>query len=454
MEKPHPHVMMVPLPVQGHVIPLLELAQCLAKHGIRITFVNTDIIHDRIINSLSGEEKDAIDNRIRLVSVSDELKPGERSIPGKLTEMVYKMMPRKIEELIREIDFAEGEDGKISCVVYDQGLGGVCEIAKKLGVGTAAFSPAAAALVVLSFNIPKLIEDGIVDHQGTPLKHQIIQFAPTMPMISPSDFVWNRLQILAVEKQMFNIMTQNNEPTLSADRLICNSTHDLEPGAFALAPQIIPIGPLLASNRLGHSSGHFWPHDPSCLKWLDHHPPGSVIYIAFGSSTIFNKPQFQELALGLENSNRPFLWVVRPENRELLDQVSLTRGRVISWAPQQKVLSHASIACFVSHCGWNSTVESVSNGIPIMCWPYFADQFINQSYICDVWKVGLKFEKDNNGIVTCDEITRKINQLLDEDGMFKERALYFKGLISSGAREGGDSYKNLRSFISWIKGSD
>ncbi|KAL3636567.1 hypothetical protein CASFOL_018866 [Castilleja foliolosa] len=449
MEKPQAHVLMVPLPVPGHVIPLLELAQCLAKHCIRITFVNTDIIHDRIINSFSGEEKDAFDNRIRLVSVSDGLEPEERSIPGKWTEMVYKLMPRKIEDLIRE-------DGKISCVVYDQGLGGVCEIAKKLGIRTAAFSPAAAALVVLSLNIPKLIEDGIVDHQGTPLKDQPIQLAPAMPIMSPSDFVWNRLQILTVQKQIFNIMIQNNEPTQSADKLICNSTHDLEPGAFAFAPQIIPIGPLLASNRLENSLGHICQPDQSCIEWLDQHPPASVIYVAFGTSTMFNKPQLQELALGLENSKRPFLWVVlRPESLDLLGRVSLTRGRVISWAPQQKVLSHASVACFISHCGWNSTVESVSNGVPIMCWPYFADQFINQSYICDVWKLGLKLEKDTNGIVTCGEITKKIDQLLDDEGgLFKERALDFKGLISSSAREGGSSYKNLKSFISWIKRSD
>ncbi|KAK1352353.1 hypothetical protein POM88_053292 [Heracleum sosnowskyi] len=73
---------------------------------------------------------------------------------------------------------------------------------------------------------------------------------------------------------------------------------------------------------------------------------------------------------------------------------------MVSWTPQVKVLRHPSIACFLSHCGWNSTSEGVSNGVPFLCWPYFADQFLNQTYICDVWKVGLRCDKDETGIVS------------------------------------------------------
>ncbi|KAJ0042059.1 hypothetical protein Pint_19026 [Pistacia integerrima] len=103
--------------------------------------------------------------------------------------------------------------------------------------------------------------------------------------------------------------------------------------------------------------------------------------------------------VGLELSNRPFLWVVRPNITidmndafpvGFLDRFA-TRGRIVSWAPQQKVLEHPSIACFMSHCGWNSTMEGVSNGIPFLGWPYFADQFHNENFIWNVWRVGLGF---------------------------------------------------------------
>ncbi|KAH0969509.1 hypothetical protein GBA52_028594 [Prunus armeniaca] len=115
---------------------------------------------------------------------------------------------------------------------------------------------------------------------------------------------------------MFQAMVKSNKTTLAADWLLCNSAYDLEPAAFTLAPEILPIGPLLASNRLGNSAGYFWPQDLTCLNWLDQQPPCSVIYVAFGSITVFDQTQFQELALALELSQRPFLWVVRPDTTE------------------------------------------------------------------------------------------------------------------------------------------
>ncbi|KAL2252397.1 UDP-glycosyltransferase 83A1-like isoform X1 [Sesamum indicum] len=448
-----PHVLMVPFPVQGHVIPMFELAYCLAKHRIRTTIVNTEIVHHRLLNSTS-----ALDDSIRLVSVPDGLESGERQIPGKLMEAVCRVMPVKIEELIREIGGCSAED-KVSCIVYDQSLGRIQQVAERMGIGSVAFLPAAAALLVLGFNIPKLIQDGIIDDQGNPLTDKAVQFAATMPIMSPSDFVWHRLKIASLQKLLFHIMTENNTPTESADWLICNSVLDLEPGAFTMAPQILPIGPLLATNnRPAHSAGgHFWQQEYECLEWLDRQPPCSVIYVAFGSSVMLKKAHVKELALGLELANRPFLWVVRPEAidgaddwEEFLERVA-GRGRIIGWAPQQRVLEHPSTACFISHCGWNSTLESVSSGVPMLCWPYFADQFINQSYVCDIWKVGLRLEEDGaNGIVASEEINRKIDRLLG-DGAFRGRALHLKGKVWSSAREGGHSHENLSKFINWIK---
>ncbi|KAL0461609.1 UNVERIFIED_CONTAM: UDP-glycosyltransferase 83A1 [Sesamum latifolium] len=411
-----PHVLMVPFPVQGHVIPMFELAHCLAKHGIRTTIVNTEIVHHRLLNSSSSSAA-ALDDSIRLVSVPDGLESGERHIPGKLMEAVCRVMPVKIEELIREIGGCSAAADKVSCIVYDQSLGRIQHVAERMGIGSVAFLPAAAALLVLGFNIPKLIQDGIIDDQGNPLTDKAVQFAATMPIMSPSDFVWHRLKIPSLQKLLFHIMTENNTPTQSADWLICNSVLDLEPGAFTMAPQILPIGPLQATNnRLAHSAGgHFLQQEYECLEWLDRQPPCSVIYVAFGSSVM----HIMHRSFFLELTNRPFLWVVRPESTDgaddwegFLERVAVAgRGQIVGWAPQQRVLDHPSTACFISHCGWNSTLESVSSGVPMLCWPYFADQFINQSYVCDIWKVGLRLEEDGNKIVASEEIKRKIDRL-------------------------------------------
>ncbi|RVX04843.1 UDP-glycosyltransferase 83A1 [Vitis vinifera] len=229
-------------------------------------------------------------------------------------------------------------------------MGSALEIAAKMGIHRASFCPMAATKMALLLSIPKLINDGIISNDGTLAKNQMIRVSPTIPAIDPHNFMWIRM-------------------------LICNTAYDLKLATFALAPDIIPIGPLLSSNRLGNSAGNFWPEDPTCLKWLDQQPPCSVIYVAFGSLTIFNKQQFQELALGLELSNRPFLWIVRSYSTDSRNDVypegflerEGTRGKIVGWAPQQKVLSHPSVACFFSHCSWNSTMESVSNGVPFLC---------------------------------------------------------------------------------------
>jgi hypothetical protein len=146
------------------------------------------------------------------------------------------------------------------------------------------------------------------------------------------------------------------------------------------------------------------------MSWLDAQPARSMVYVAFGSFTLFDRCQFQEFALGLELSNRPFLWVVRPDIGHgavhdypvgFLDRVS-GRGKVVAWSLQRQVLAHPAVACFTSHCEWNSTMEGVQNGVPFLAWPYFADQFINEAYICDVWKVGLRAEADETGLITKD----------------------------------------------------
>ncbi|CBI21225.3 unnamed protein product, partial [Vitis vinifera] len=303
-------------------------------------------------------------------------------------------MPGKLEELIEEIN---GSDDEITCVIADGNLGWAMGVAEKMGIKRAAFWPAAAALLALIFSVRKLVDDGILTNEGIPVKNQMIKLSETMPAMNTAHFAWTCIGDLNTQKFLFDLIRRNNKDILPAEWLVCNSIYDLEPAAFNLAPEMLPIGPLLASNRLGKSIGNFWPEDSTCLRWLDNQTACSVIYVAFGSFTVFDETQFQELALGLELTNSPFLWVVRPDITtgkhedypEGFQERVGTRGLMVGWAPQQKVLSHPSIACFLSHCGWNSTMEGVSNGVPFLCWPYFADQFLNQGYICDVWKLCL-----------------------------------------------------------------
>ncbi|GJU37001.1 UDP-glycosyltransferase 83A1 [Tanacetum coccineum] len=350
------HVLVIPYPAQGHVIPLLEVARCLTIKGLKVTFVNTEAAHKLIMSAWS--EKDDPNDLMQMVSIPDGMGPlDDRNDLGKLNETMSRVMPGKLEALIDGINRSEG--AKITCIIADYCMGWVSKVTQKMCIRLATFCSGSAAFMSLIMSVQKLLDDQVIDNNGVPLKDQMTQLSTTMPSMNPAHFVWACVGDSATNKIIFNIVVlESKESAEMAGRIICNSTMELEHGAFALFPNILPI-------------------------------VSSVIYVAFGSFTIFNQTQFEELALGLELTNRSFLWVTRPGGSGSKDHVYPsgymervgTRGKIVSWAPQPEVLNHPSLACFMSHCGWNSTMEGVSNGVPFLCWPYFADQFLNTIYL-------------------------------------------------------------------------
>lgn len=451
-----PHILALPYPAQGHVMPMMELAQKIAKHGLKVTFVNTDFVHNQVVNALSNNYD--FGDGINLVTIPDGLEPWEdRKDLGKLTPAMHRVMPGKLQEMIESINKSDDDD-KITCVIADVSIGWALEIADKLSIMPVFFCPAAAVQLAVFFSLPNLLENGIVEIDGNIPKKQIIHLSPTMPPMNTETFIWACFSDEATRRCMFELFVIGNKYMKLAKWILCNSSYELEAAAFTSFPEMLPIGPLSASNKLGDKPGSFWPEDSACLSWLDQQPDCSVIYVAHGSFTNFDQTQFQELALGLEMTNRPFLWVVRSDMTdktkdaypEGFEERIGSRGKMVSWTPQVKVLRHPSIACFLSHCGWNSTSEGVSNGVPFLCWPYFADQFFNQTYICDVWKIGLRCDKNENGIVSKGDIKNKVEQLLG-DNNFKARALNLKEKVLNSVSQDGCSNQNLSNFIECLK---
>jgi UDP:flavonoid glycosyltransferase YjiC (YdhE family) len=205
-----------------------------------------------------------------------------------------------------------------------------------------------------------------------------------MPPLHTSELPWNNAGAADVQPISFEGFSRTDRLSAAAEMVVCNTFHEAEAGAFELlSPNVLPIGPLSSDSK---PVGQFLPEDTRCLRWLDAQTDGSVVYVAFGSTTVLEPCQFQKLALGLELTGRPFLWVVRPDlttggepSKAWFDEfragvADAGKGMVVSWCPQQQVLAHRAVACFVSHCAWNSTMEGVRNGLPFLCWPYFSDQ--------------------------------------------------------------------------------
>lgn len=209
------------------------------------------------------------------------------------------------------------------------------------------------------------------------------------------------------------------------------------------------------------NSSSLWKEDRACMEWLDGRPPASVVYVSFGSVTVLTKEQLYEFWHGLVASGYHFLWVLRPglvvgdagdlpgEMMAALPGGSKERAFLVEWAPQEEVLAHPAVGCFLTHSGWNSTLESICAGVPMVCWPYFADQQINSRFVSEVWGIGVDM-KD-----TCDRalVDRALREVMAGEGSTKmrEAAAAMAATTREAFAEGGSSHASLEKLIRDIK---
>lgn len=190
-----------------------------------------------------------------------------------------------------------------------------------------------------------------------------------------------------------------------------------------------------------------------CVKWLEDQEPCSVIYVCFGSQTVMSEAELVEFAWGLEASKQPLLWAVRDDlihgesavlPSEFLEKVG-DRSFFLNWAPQIKVLSHPSVGGFLTHSGWNSTLESISAGVPMICWPFFAEQQTNRRFVSEIWKIGMEMSE----VVKREHVEELVRRLMrgDEGKHMRKRVRELRDASIRAVGKGSSSYNNMEKFV-------
>ncbi|MCO5557671.1 hypothetical protein L7F22_011240 [Adiantum nelumboides] len=462
-----PHVLVFPCPAQGHINPLMQLSQYLASsHDFLITFVNTEHNHLRILGSNSSPLPYS---NIIMLGLSDGLPLDDLSRTADLKKLMQSievhMLPL-LEQLILHINRGHSP---ITCIITDAYCHWMHAVAERTGVTSViGHFPSSVAQFLLMYHIPLLLSTGQVNPDGSiPQSVEKLTSIPGLPDITVTNLTWN-IGTAADNDHMFNHLRTNAQHVKKFDAILFNSYDDLEHEAInALLEdgvKVKPIGPLVLldshSQCCNIAQSNLWEVDENCLKWLDERSQSSVIYIAFGSIAIFSIEELHELALGLEASGQAFLWVLRPDLMsgmpatlpEGFRERTKSRSFFTSWAPQPLVLSHPSIGAFVTHCGWNSTMEGISLGVPMLTWPYYGDQRGTCQFIIEEWKVGLPVLKTICNAVDQKEVERAIRCLMGDDGLhikkrlanLKEKAIYAL------KKDVGASYENLQDVVKHI----
>ncbi|MBA0879516.1 hypothetical protein Goshw_019859 [Gossypium schwendimanii] len=459
---PQPHFIVVTYPAQGHINPTLQFAKHLIRIGVRVTYI-TSISASRRMTKVPTAEG------LSFLPFSDGYDDGIK--PGDDTDHYLSEFKRRGKDAISEyITSSENEGKPITCIVYSLCLHWAAEVARKHHIPSALLwiQPATVFdIYYFYFNGYEFAIKAQADETNPKCSIKLPGLPPLFPRDLPSFVVASNIyqSALSLFQEQMDVLAE--EPNA---KILINTFDALEHEALNAIEKFktVGIGPLVPSSFFNSKDALdnslradlFQSDSKDYIQWLDSKPKSAVVYVSFGSMAALKKQQVEEIARALISSRKPFLWVMRnrkDRGEEEKEEDKLTCreeleefGMVVPWCSQVEVLSHPSLGCFVTHCGWNSTLESLVAGVPVVAFPQWTDQGTSAKLIEDVWGTGVRVSTNEEGIVERDEIVRCLDLVMgvDEKGMeVKKNVEKWKGLAREAAVEGGSMDMNLKAFV-------
>ncbi|GJN25030.1 hypothetical protein PR202_gb12812 [Eleusine coracana subsp. coracana] len=361
---------------------------------------------------------------------------------------------------------SEGDNSEVppvTCVVADGLLPWAIDIAEELGIPALAFRTASACSFLAYLSVSKLFELGELPFPAGGDLDEPVRGVPGMEsFLRRRDLPSSCRSIHEtndVVDPVLRLLAEYTAHSRNARALILNTAASLERSALAhITPHmrdVFAIGPLHAMSPSLSSASSLWREDEGCLAWLDGQTDRSVVYVSLGSLAVISHDQFREFLSGLVSAGHPFLWVLRPGMvgasqdaalKEATDAAGKAKAHVVPWAPQRDVLRHRAVGCFLTHCGWNSTLEGVVAGVPMVCWPFFTDQQINSRFVGAVWRTGLDMKDVCDGAV----VGRMVTQAM-KSAEIRASAQGLAQQVKQDVANGGSSAAELKRLVNFIR---
>ncbi|XP_015865655.2 UDP-glucose flavonoid 3-O-glucosyltransferase 7-like [Ziziphus jujuba] len=464
-----------PFMAQGHIIPTIDMAMVFASRGSKATIITTPFhapLFSKTIQktNFSGTHINIL--TFKFPSVENGLPEGCESLHMANSPELQPKFFKAITTLGPQLDQLL-EQHRPDCLVADTFFPWATDIAARYEIprlifhGTCYFS-LCASLCVFRYKPYKSV------------------FSETEPFIIPNlpgeiKFTRNQLPDFVKndeETEFTEVYKAAKEVESRSYGVLVNSFYELEPVyadhySKGLGFKAWHIGPLFLYKKVFEEKAKREMEESSldeheCLKWLSSKKRNSVVYICFGSLTDFIDAQLMEIAAGLEASGKEFIWVVKKGKNEGVKEEWLPEGYekrmegkgliVRGWAPQVQILDHEAVGGFVTHCGWNSTMEGICAGVPVVAWPVSAEQFYNEKLVTQILGIGVcvgnqKWARLVGDFVKRETIAKAVNQIMEGEEAEKMRSKV-KALGDMARRaieEGGSSYLDFNAFIEELK---
>ncbi|GJN17754.1 hypothetical protein PR202_gb04850 [Eleusine coracana subsp. coracana] len=452
----------------GHLTPMVQLAKLFVQHGVAVTVALVEPPVKSLDISAAVARAAASNPSVTFHVLPPPPPPpppasaADSSISSDIIAKMFQFLAAMNAPLR---DFLSSRMPSVDALVLDMFCADALDVAAELELPAYTFFASGAGDLAVFLNMPgtrasmktsfKELGDALLSFPGAPpLK------ASDLPPDCSNDSEGCKAML-----RMFERMPE-------ANGILVNTFESLETSAVRAlreglclpdraTPPVYCIGPLVSGG--GAEKEH------ECLRWLEGQPDHSVVFLAFGSIGTFPKKQLEEIAIGLEKSGHRFLWVVRsprsedhklgepllePDLDALLPDGFLERTRerglvLKSWAPQVDVLHHRATGAFVTHCGWNSTLEGIAAGQPLLCWPLYAEQRLNKVFIVEEMKFGVEMRGYDEELVTAEEVEMKVRWVMEsEEGKkLRQRVAAAKHAGSEALKEGGSSHAAFVQFL-------